>query len=367
MQKAYRQPRLPRHPAVFWSRMKVRWPFLVWLAAVAAVLYAFSQSDHSGQMTGTLELRKESIGPIETARLKELRVGRGQRVEAGDVVAVLDTTQLDTELEVERLQLERQFSQAVRQQESVRQDLLIRQAESEAELAVLNDEVARLDDLLARRLVDSQVVSRLRARQEALRRAVELYPEALEQATTELASARNRLERLERWMDGQGDAPEGELAGLLQLRRESYILRASQAGRVSEVFHQPGDVVPEGGIIATIVGDPTGRIVGYLPESSRLRLQGGEKALAFRPRAPRNEVYSATVRTVGPEVALLPEHISTVPGQILFGLRVEIDLDEPAPFLPGETLSIRIGDEGKSGFAFPWLSTSKDPAPTPTP
>src|SRR5690606_19164184 len=100
---------IPAHSEVIWSRMKLRWPFLVWLAAVGAGLYLYQHSSQSYTLNGVMDIERYKIAPLETARLLSLTVQPGQAVMKGDILARMDPSLLDSELELERLQLHRQF------------------------------------------------------------------------------------------------------------------------------------------------------------------------------------------------------------------------------------------------------------------
>ncbi|MBU0677671.1 MAG: biotin/lipoyl-binding protein, partial [Verrucomicrobia bacterium] len=181
MQKEIRKPSLPKHPAVIWSRIKFRWPFLVWLGAIGLAGFLFLRTGTMGPLTGVVDVVRESVAPVEAGRLVSIEVMPGQEVREGDIVARMDSSILDAELELERLDLENQFSRSVQRIQGDLQDQKIRKAEAAAELQVLDDEMTRLQPLLDKRMVDAQMVARIKARQSALSTAVELYPERIAQ------------------------------------------------------------------------------------------------------------------------------------------------------------------------------------------
>jgi multidrug resistance efflux pump len=319
---------------------------------------------HGGQfggMSGVVQVVREEVAPLETARLKAIHVAVGQRVRKGDVLAVMDSTIVDTETAVEKLQIERQFAMAVSRAESNLRDLKIRQAESEGELDVLNTEVARLDELLAQHLIDAQTVARLRARQQALTRSRDFYPDMIKRLEDELARMQTRqgevVAQLGSDTNDAAGLPEdvrSELEagktrlGLLDFRRESYVLRAGSDGIVSELFYAPGSVVPAGLPIMTLVIDSARQVVGYLPEANARHLSVG-MTVYLKSVSGQGAVVRARVTALLPDIATLPTRVSPFPTQVYRGRRVILVPTGANDFLPGESVSIELQT--------PWLSS----------
>ena len=98
----YAQAKLPRHPAVWWSRTKIKWPFLVWLIAVVLAIFFYFHGARFGSMTGVVDTMSEDIAPAEDARLLAVLVAPGQTVRPGDVVAVMDTNLISAEIALQQ-------------------------------------------------------------------------------------------------------------------------------------------------------------------------------------------------------------------------------------------------------------------------
>jgi HlyD family secretion protein len=352
--------RIHRHPAVWWSRMKNRWPFAVWLLAIVAAVFLYFHGGQFGGMSGVVQVVRENVAPLETARVKTIAVVVGQRVKKGDVLATMDTTILDAEMAVERLQVERQFALAVSRAESDLRDLQIRQAESAGELEVLNAEVARLDELLSKHLIDAQTVARLRARQQALTRSMEFYPGMVINLERDLARMSARQGAITAQLDSDtnivAELPEGlrtevdvsrNRLGLLDLRREAYVLRAGADGIVSELVREPGNVVSAGTPIMTVVVDAVRQVVGFLPEANARDISVGMIAY-LRSTSGRGAIVQARITALLPDIAALPTRVSPFPTQVYRGRRVVLVPTEPDDFLPGESVSIELQT--------PWLS-----------
>ena len=343
-----------RHPAVWVSRFKMRWPFFVWLLMIFVVFYLYYHGGRFSSMSGTVESLREQATPLETARLKAVHVIVGQEVRAGQLLAEMDTSILDAELVMEKLQEDRRFASAMADVETALQDTLIRQAEASGELGVLSSEIERLDDLLAKRLVDAQTVSRLRARQQSLSRALELYPGVIRNLEAELELAKRRRETVKAWFSADGNLvptdaqPESEKdpeliqqLGLLHLRRDSYKLTARSDGVVSRILFKPGDVVPNGDPVVTIVVKGAQEVLGFLPESNIRNVQIGATAYLSRTTG-RGMVVPARVTALTPEIVALPNRANPFPGMNFRGRQVILTPLAENDFIPGEGVTIDL-------------------------
>ena len=327
-----------RHPAVWRSRVKHCWPVCVWLAAIIIGTFLYFHGGQFGGMSGTVEVIREDIAPLETARLQALKVEPGRHIKAGDVVAEMDASVLDAEMAVERLQIDRQFAQAVSRAESALRDARIRQAETAGELEVLDVEVERMKGLLAKQLIDAQTVAKTRARQKALTEAAGFYPEMIKELEEDLDRTRQRMKDLSQRMDGESKE-SGERLGLLELRRGSYTLRSTTDGIVSRVDKEVGDVVQAGSPVVSVVADGVQRIIGFLPEYNARAVKEGMTAYVTRSTGG-GLVIEARVVALVPEIVALPTRVNPFPSQTLRGRRVIIIPEEPGDLLPGEGVSI---------------------------
>jgi len=353
-----------RPHVAWWRRLSGRWSFIFWLAAIVLAIFLLSHGGRMGGMSGMVESDRQDLAPMETARLENLLVKEGDRVLAGDLVAVMDSSVLDAEMTVEKLQAERQFALAVTRAESELRDARIRQAERTGEYEVLDEEVTRLDALLKKQLTDARTVARVKARRQALKQSVDLYPAMITELEQNLAQARERLQELNESMNA--DTGYGRL-GLLELRRKSYSLRAYADGIVSRIYYRPGDMVQGGRTILTIVGEKVQRIVGYLPESSARDVSVGMTAYVSSSSDPRSVVV-AKVIAVTPDVLTLPNRVSPVPQRVLRGRRVILVPESEHQLLPGESVVIRFQRPVLSlllslGMKPPGSRESKDNAP----
>jgi HlyD family secretion protein len=330
---------LPRHPKVWWSRIKVKWPILVWLGAVWLAWTLYQAGPPSTDFLGVYSVVEERAGPVDTARLVEVPVEVGQWVEPGTVLARFDTSSLDAELVVERLRLERQFTQLVQDADTALRAARLEQARDEAELAALNAEFERLTALRERNLVDEQELARVRVPREALARALEMYPDYLAGLDAQYQEALRLRENAGAWLDAEA-APAG---GSMPEIRSAYTLRAQSAGRVGSIYYHAGSVVPAGEPVVTVIRDGPPTVLGFMMESELVDLQPGQTVYVTDIRG-RAAPVEGTVTSLSPHIGPMPVLSPRSTTDILRGRQVTIALGgQELSLTPGSAVRISVG------------------------
>ncbi|MCX7818334.1 MAG: HlyD family secretion protein [Kiritimatiellae bacterium] len=349
-----RRQRLPRHPRVIWSRLKYKWPLLVWLAAIWGCLVLYRFGVRTIRIPGVVEALREEDAPVESARLVAVHVAPGDRVVPGQVLAVFDSSLADAELAVERLQAERQFKDAIQAIAERRRELRLREASERRRLEVLDAELARVQSLIAASVEDAARLAYLRAEREAIAQTLALYPAELAELEREEAEARQRWEEARRWMEaGEGASSSTPPAGMeayaaalsvARARRENFILRARHTGIVTRVWFQPGDVVPAGTPTITLLIENRQRVTGFLSEYVTREVREGMEAFVEPAHGGLgSRLTPARIVTVSPDITWLPTRVSPIRNQTIRGRRIEVKLSEPIAAVPGEAVNIYVG------------------------
>lgn len=359
-----------RHHLVLWSRLKLRWPFLVWTAVVFLAIYLGYQSQKYGFIVGTVTAVNEDIGVTETSRLAALLVQPGDIVKSGDAVVELDHMLLDVTLAEQEAQYayelstldalqwqimrtDRQFAGELAAAAEGLLSARIQLGRDAAELKALDAEVKRLANLLANGLVDSQMLSQLRVQQAALQQAVEMAPALIREREQHLQEAHTKYDDTKPWLGGD----EGAVSALqkltaarqtLQKQRQALILaqrtagtlRVKSPGIVSRVFFNAGSIVAAGTTIIRVVAG-NGRVTGFMNETDAHNVAVGMHATIMR-NSGLGAAFEAHVVEVGPEIEALPQRISPVPGQTIRGRRFILQLPLTTDLIPGEAVRIQL-------------------------
>jgi len=347
----------------WWKGISQWWPLLVFVAFILIAVALYSNGGKYRVITGTAERVVETISPLETARIVKVHVKVGDRVEAGDIIAQLDTAIIDAESAVlkeriiqsrlesqlEQLTLERQFASAHQEAQQALRDAQMQFKIDTVEHDALVEEIARLEPLLQQQLIDAGVLVAKKARERVLREILTLSPDNIaalqaqvQRSELQKQSALARLKEMEALVDSNAEDQQ-EAVNLVNIRKDGYTLRALQSGVISEVEGHAGDVVEAGASIATILIDGPSRIVGFLTENNLSSVAIGTPANIYPTASVRDVgVVQAHVVQISPAVYSLPERVSPIRGQVVRGRRVILALEDEVQLVPGETVSIEI-------------------------
>ncbi len=391
---SYERPRMTNYPQLWWRKIKRNWPFMIWLAVLAFILLFYSRNQRYGRICGMMEVIDEAVVPLETARLTSLAVMTGQHVKAGDVLAQMDTSLIDSEIAIQENMLrdaretsttyQRQMvasvdqaEAAVKSAEAVLKKEEMQQRSDEAKAQELRKELARREGLLAQRLMDATQVNELRPQIAALEQELAAYPAIIETYRQAYQNAEDQRTVLQNWLrmrdtESPSAAISNKMASSVSIiqatlekyiqRRNNYTLRANRDGIVARILVEPGNVVPAGTVILRIVDEQSRNVIGFLPEGAASRLQAGQPVVVwslhngadnlFRSRA---HLVPGTVLSITPDIESLPDRINPMQvmaqgGTSVRGRRIVCRLDSEAPFSPGEAVEIREVHAGWAAF-----------------
>jgi HlyD family secretion protein len=312
-----------------------------------------------------VEIVDHSLATLEYGTLTSVHVRIGDVVRPGDLLVEMDTSVLDAEIAVEKalqdearatlaaqyetaLQMDRQFAAAQATATAALDEQRIRAAQESGELKVLGEELKRLENLLARRLIDAAAVNDVRARSAALQQSAGLYPEAIRRLETRVAEVGVQQGAL---LAATGGGTNGgprnyqievsqHRIDALQARRAACTLRAPAPAAVSEILQRPGETLAPGVPVITLVEQKARRVIGFLPEMSAHDMRLGDDVTVERTYG-LSRLFRARVESLEPAVRGLPGQVNPLPGRTLRGRRVIFELMEDTDLLPGETVQIR--------------------------
>lgn len=279
---------------------------------------------------------RAQVGSPVTAVVLERRVEEGDRVQPGDVLAVLRADDLEAAAAEAAATLE-QLRQSARPQAQA----ALREAE--ARLQQASREAARRRDLFERQLI---------AR------------EALEQALQAETAARSAAERarLAARDQAEGGAAEAAAAARLASARallDKTTIRAEVAGTVLTRNAEPGDLVQPGRVLFEIAREGATEILVPVDEKNLRVLATGQAAMCVADAYP-SQPFPATVDFIAPSVD--PQRgsvdvrlaVSPVPDFLRHDMTVSVNVQtgrrENALVVPNDALGAEQG-----GRARVWL------------
>nr|CAD6595899.1 secretion protein HlyD [Rhizobium sp. Khangiran2] len=291
--------------ATWRQRGFVQWTFIVLLgvALVGAAAWYVNEQNSTGLPegfaagNGRLEADQIDLATRLGGRVAEIRVSEGDLVHAGDVIAVMDTSELQALLSSAQADAARAESQI----NEVR--ALIQQREADLTLARI--EFQRTGQLAERGVQSQALADRAKA-------TLAVAEAAVEAAQAQLSTAERAV----------------EAARALATRYETQIadstLTAPVFGRILYRLAQPGEVIAAGGRVVTIINLTQVYMEIFLPAADTMRTPIGAEA---RIRLDNIDyAIPARVSFVSPEAQFTPRTVETYEerADLMFRIRVRV-------------------------------------------
>ncbi len=311
-----------------------------WLVAgalvVAAAFGGFWMWQHRDPATlpdgivsgnGRLEAIQVDVATKFAGRIAEIAVDEGDRVQAGQVVARMDTASLEAELREAQAQVDsarsaRLTAAAVvneRQTARVTADALV--PERQSELAIAKEQFDRSKALLASGSIPQQ--------------QFDLDQSRLDTATAQLVAARSQVEEARTAIDvarsqiaGADSSLRAAVATTERIKSDlaESELRSPRTGRVQHRLAQPGEVLGAGGKVLEVIDLTDVYMTVFLPETVVGRLAVGGDARLVLDTAP-GYVIPARVSYVASDAQFTPKTVET-PNErqkLVFEVKLQID------------------------------------------
>ena len=297
--------------------------------------------DHIATGNGRIEAEEVHVAAKYAGRVAEVLVDEGAMVEADQMLARMDTAELEASLAKSK-------ADVARAQEAVA-EARAQIAQRESELRFAQQELDRASFLVEKGHVS---IERLDQRQSARDTA----RAALDAARAHLSSARQAVESA---------AAESRR---IQTQIEDSVLLAPRRGRVQYRLAEPGEVLAGGGKVVTLLDLTDVYMTIFLPTAQVGRVFVGAEARIVLDAVPEY-VIPATVSFVAAEAQFTPREVETRSERekLMFRVKVKIDpalllahIEKVKTGLPGEAF-VLLG----SNAEWPERLAVKLP-PTPT-
>lgn len=331
------------------------WPLLVWIAVLLLTINAYRSGASFRRMNGTVGVYQESIAPLETGRLLEITVRQGETVDAGTVVARMDTALIDKKIAMLQAKLAADREDRIRRYRSDAsglaselRELKLDQAGDEAELAAVNAQLEKLEADLANRLIQEDAVEKVRVEQAKLAAKAALYPGMIAELETAFTDAQALLDSvIADTSEESADSAEQQELQLLVEQRNNMNLTAIHGGGVYRVEKEAGEVVNAGEAVVRIVARPEA-IVAFLPQEQldKVNLSKGD-TVWVSSTSDRHSFHKTEVVAISPRMSNTPDRSSPLPNKMLRGREVTLALPVDANFLPGQTVIVNLSEPGR--------------------
>jgi membrane fusion protein YbhG len=327
-------------------------PIVVILLVAAAIALYFTvfrhrAIDNSLAASGTVEATEAALGFQAAGRIATITPREGDKVKAGDSLAMLDRTELDA-----------RRAQAVAQRDAARAMLSelvrgsrseeLRQAQESARAAQDRFADAQRDFERAQRLLQGGAVS-----QETLdkaRLALQVAQSQRDQAQEQLklVEAGPRPERItgQRAMVAQGDAAVKQAEAALA----NAVIKAPFDGVVTVRDHEPGETVGAGAPVLTMVNLADRWVRIYIREDRIGAVHVGQSATITSDTYP-GKTYAGTVSFISTEAEFTPRNVQTTAERVklVYAIKVRITGDARNELKPGMPADVQLSLSAERG------------------
>jgi HlyD family secretion protein len=231
-------------------------------------------------VSGRIEGDDAAVSAKTTGRIREIQVREGDRVEAGQVIAVLDDEQVRAR--------EQQAEAAVHQADARLATAEAQLAQAQATYAQARWDRNAFDQLFRRGLIAEQEARRAESTERTQAAMVTAARRQVEAARADALRARAQLEEA-------------------RANRKDLQVIAPFAGTVATRTAEPGEVVTVGTSIVTVVDLGQVYLRGFVPEGQIGRVRVGQPSRVYLDSAPR-EPIEAVVSRIDPEASFTPEN-----------------------------------------------------------
>jgi len=263
---------------------------------------------------GRLEATEVDVATKLQGRVASVRVEEGDLVQAGQVIAEMDASVLTAELHE---------AQAERRRAEAERDVAIATiAERRSAVALAEKELQRTQQLYARGVVEPRELDRYQTAQLMAQAMVEAAVAQQKSAEAAITSYAAKIERI------QADLADS-------------VLKSPRLGRVQYRLAEPGEVLPAGGKVVTLIDISDVYMTFFLPTREAGRLVLGGEARILLDALPGRAI-PATVSFVSPTAQFTPKQVETQSEREKLMFRVKVRID-PA-------LLLRYADRVKIGL-----------------
>ncbi|MGF1628575.1 MAG: HlyD family secretion protein [Kiloniellaceae bacterium] len=266
---------------------------------------------------GRIEAEEVQVATKYAGRVAEVLVSEGDMVEAGQVLARMDTVELRAGLAAARANVAQAEENVIEARAQI--------VQRESELKFAQQELDRAQALVTRGHISEQQADQRRSTRDTAQAG-------LEAARARLASTRRAVEAAQ----AEAERIETQIA--------ESTLTAPRAGRVQFRLAEPGEVLASGGRVVTLLDLTDVYMTIFLPTAQIGRLLVGNEARIVLDAVPQF-VIPARVSFISAEAQFTPREVETLSERekLMFRVKVKIDpalltahIEKVRTGLPGE-------------------------------
>lgn len=276
---------------------------------------------------GRIEATEINIAAKMAGRIQDIFVNEGDLVEPGQVIARMDTTQLEAQRRQAEAQLQRAIigvdtaKALVAQRDAEKTAAAATIAQREAQLDALERKRARSEQLIRTNSVSQQVLDDDRANSQAAVAAVAAARAQRAAADAAISAAKAQVVDANSAVDAAKAAIESITADI-----NDSVLRSPRYGRVQYRVSQLGEVLSAGGRVLNLVDLSEVYMVFFLPTEQAGRVAIGSEVRLVLDAAPQY-VIPAKATFVADVAQFTPKTVETAEERQKLTFRIKAYID----------------------------------------
>jgi len=329
--------------------MRINAIVIFWFLAIGGIVYIYIQMMGLSRthFFGSTEAQEIQIRPEFDGRIKEIYVSAGQTISKGDTLLVLEVLEFDKRKS--ELSQQQSLANVMNHLEKTTglQDKKILESEYNFKITELKSSLNELNQQMKiQSELKNSVSGLLNNHQAENSNLLQTEKQGIEQQIRDLELERNnKLVALDQSIIKKSGSYKASLdfqnleLNYLQQKFQNRYMTASIDGIIGEFYFNPGDFIDSRSVIFNITSLMPSKVKGFLPESSEMIPQIGERVALYSSYRP-NVLDSGTVVYVYPKISELPFRLRKVPELRAYGRELYISLSDNNPFYIGEKLRI---------------------------
>ena len=315
---------------------------IVALIAAAAIAWFVWKKSHASNLppgiafgNGRIEATEVDVATKQQGRVEAVEVQEGDMVKAGQLLARMDSAVLEAQLhEAEADKLKAETDRAVN-------IAIVGQRENELDLA--GKVLKRSQQLFQQKAIDQNSLDKDSASEQTARAIVTAAKAQVQSAEAAIASAASKIDKV-----------KADIA--------DTILKSPRNGRVEYRLVEPGEVIPAGGNVVTLLDVLDVYMTFFLPTNQAGKVAVGTDARIILDVRP-DLAIPAKVSFVSPTAQFTPKEVETRSERekLMFRVKVRIDPELLKPF--AERIKTGVPGVGyvKLDSSVPWPEWLKTP------
>jgi len=371
-------------------------PVLVWLGAVACVFVLFGHRSQRFEVLGIAQGRIHQVSAPVDSQLKIVSVELFDNVSKGQMLAVLDDSQLNAQIATINAEIEHLTSQLVSIQDTMLADAANRQTDGiasqrqfyvdveNARLGILEQkalietdkiaaenlaiEVKIAAELLEKKAIAPYELQKAKALYNVVAKRIEETQYLLTQSEHDLQQASQRRDAfalhqtVHPSVDSSLETIRKQIAvqekriAELSVQRQALRITSPVDGRVvqiqvranqmtsqrpgEEVLRKPGEVVLAGEPILVVAETEPTEIIAYVGQKQLAKVKETMVVQLIKNTEPA-QIASSQVIRLSPTMELMPQQLWRNPNIAQWGRAILIKIPPGLKLLPGETMGIK--------------------------